>query len=428
MKKRCISLALALVMVLSLGVFTACGEDDGTPHLTIQLLGLTDEEIEAYRAEGTLYAPPGEGPALHLAQRRAIEAMDGFTVEFVDWGWAETLDARQRTAMAAGDVPDIVGGEVFMPAYANEGILYPLPQDIVDIVVDGFIMRDPAGVPVAFANGGSVFMLFYNRDLLEAAGFSNPPTTWDEWLHMGAVITEMGNGQFFGGGVPSFPHAGGALRATPFFRMLGIDFFQGGSLQLDDPRLHEALEFIRATDAFLPPGLGNAADEGPLWNAFEDGNIAFVVNGTWQAGGAERAGLNWGVAPLPIPAGGVAGNCLVGVTFFGVPRGASHPEISFDILRTILQPEIAQLVMYGRASPLREHQGRADLIGNEAVGVAMNAVGAGGTTGLVAFPQNSAQIWEIINSQVLARTTIDTATPVSTITTDAAGQIQGLLN
>ncbi|MCL2217863.1 MAG: extracellular solute-binding protein, partial [Defluviitaleaceae bacterium] len=347
-----------------------------------------------------------------------------------DWGWAETLDTAQRTRIAAGDVPHIVGGEVFMPVYAAEGILYPLPQDIVDSVVPSALLHDNNGVPVAvIGGGGSVFMLFYNRDILEAAGFSNPPATWDEWRHQSRVITETVPGAW-GGGVPSFPHAGGALRATPFFRQLGVDFFQDGRVMLDDPRLHQSLEFIRYMDQFLPPGLGNSADEGPLWDAFEqDQIIAFVVNGTWQVGGAERNDMNWGVAPLPLPTGGQYGNCFVGVTFFGVPRGAPHPDISFDLIRVTLRPEVsAESFRNNRASPVRALHARTDLFGHsEALTVAMGAFYEGGFSGLVSFPRNSADIWDLINNQVLARTTM-TNDPIPTITDDALRQVNMLLN
>ena len=420
-------LLLALILAMALVAFTACGNDDnggaaaddGVIRMDIQLLGLTDAQMDVYRERGDLYET--SGPAFDLAVRRAIEAMPGVEVNFVDWGWAETLDTAQRTRIAAGDPPHIVGGEVFMPTYAMEGILYPLPQDIVNSVVPSALLHDPQGVPVAvIGGGGSVFMLFYNRDILEAAGFDRAPETWDEWRYMSRVITENVPGAW-GGGVPSFPHAGGALRATPFFRQLGVDFFQGGQVMLGDPRLHEALEFIRYMNQFLPPGLGNAADEGPLWNAFEEDQvIAFVVNGTWQVGGAERNNMNWGVAPLPMPAGGQYGNCLVGVTFFGVPRGAPHPDISFDLIRVTLREDVSSQSFHNfRASPTRAlHAQRHLFEHSEALTVAMDALYEGGFSGLVAFPSNSGEIWEIINMQVLARTTM-TNDPIANITADA---------
>jgi len=402
-------------------------DDDGDLiQMSIHLLGITDDQIAAHVAAGDLDDP---SPTYYRLMREGIEAIPGIQVTFEDWGWAETLDTRQRTMIAAGDIPHIVGGEIFMPAYANEGILYPLPPDIVDMVVDSFLIRDLNGIPVAVAGAASVFVLIYNRDLLEAAGFDRAPTTWDEWQDMSDRITAVGNGDFWGGGVPSFPHAGGALRATPFFRQLGTDFFHNGQLQLDNPDLHRALQFIRDMDRNLPPGLGNLTDEGPMWNAFEvDQVLAFAVNGLWGVAAAERNGMNWGVAPLPMPAGGVEGNCLVGATFYGVPRNAPHPDISFEMIRIMLSEEV-QIHNFGRgrATPLRSLQARRYLFEDDvAMAVAMDAVASGDFSTLASFPRNDAQIWELINTQVLARTTM-TDTPIEEITSDAQRQIDLLL-
>jgi len=415
------------LLPIMLFVFAACGNGDGSYTLTIPYIGLTDDQIANAQTLGEMDTPYNR--FMYGLRRTAEAELSDFDINFVDWGWAETLDAQQRAGIAAGNVPDIVVGEIFMPTYANEGILYPLPQDIVNMVNPSFFVRDANGAPVAVALRASVFMLFYNRDLLAAAGFDSPPRYWDEWQYMSDRITEVGNGAFWGGGIPSFPHAGGALRATPFFRQNGTDFFMNGQVMLDDPRLHEALQFIRDMNRNLPPGIGNAADEGPMWNAFEESQtIAFVVNGTWQAAGAERNGVNWGVAPLPIPRGGQEGNCLVAAMYVAVPRGAAHPEASFDIIRIALREELSSIWLDDTvASP------RQDIVGNparwqhdSALASAMEAVAGGQVTGLASFPANDAQIWEIINQRVLARTTI-TNDPIATITADALRDVNALL-
>ncbi|MCL2204625.1 MAG: extracellular solute-binding protein [Defluviitaleaceae bacterium] len=425
MKKLLLAVVLA---ALALSVFASCGRGDD--EVRIHLLGLTDDAIANYTELGTMGNP---GQQFGLGVRNAILDIEGIgDVIFEDWGWAETLDSRQRAAIAAGDHPHIVGGEVFMPSYALDDLLLPLPQDIVDRVVETFLIRNPRNEPVAVAIGGTVFMLFYNYDLMAQAGFYAPPTTWDEWQMMSDAITAVGNGEFWGGGVPSFPHAGGALRATPFFRMQGVDFFQNGRLMLDDPRIHSTLQFIRDMNRNLPPGLGDAADEGPLWTAFNNQQIAFGVDGTWRASYLEREGVNWGVTTLPLPAGGVPGNCLVGVTFVGVPRGASDTELSFNIIRAALREDVSvRAIPQGRVSPLRSihHNERARIAAEGAhMVVAYQIVYEGGFGGLVVFPRNSAEVWDIVNTMVIARTTQSPGTPIETITSEAIARINPLLN
>ena len=354
----------------------------------------------------------------------------GHEVEIVDWGWAEALDQQQRSMIAAGNHPDMVIGEVFMPTYANEDILEPLPQDIVDMVNPSFLINNPAGEPVAVAVRSSVFMLFYNYDLLAEAGFDTPPTTWEEWQTMSDAITAAGNGEFFGGGVPAFPHAGGALRATPFFRQMGTDFLVDGELAVESEGVMATLEFIREMSSNFPLGISTLDDEGPMWNAFEeDQTIAFAVNGTWQVGGLERNGVNWGVAPLPIPAGGQEGNTLVGAVYAAVPRGAANQEASFEAIRVALSYDVSSMLLReGGPSP------RQDIIDNEELWMgqpgleqATIAVSSGEVSGLASFPTNDGQVWEVINQQIISRVVIDTNTPISTIVADAAAQIRSLM-
>lgn len=399
-------------------------------QLVVPYLGLTDDQIAAAESLGEMDTPYNR--FMYGLRRQAETFLAGVNaeVEFVDWGWAESLDQRQRSLIAAGDAPDIVVGEIFMPTYAAEDILLPLPDDIVASVNPSFLVFNDNGEAVAVAARASVFSLFYNRDLLEAAGFDAAPTTWDEWQEMSDAITEVGAGEFFGGGVPSFPHAGGALRATPFFRQMGTDFIIDGELQLESQELIDTLYFIREMNRNLPLGLGNSASEDPMWNAFEvEQNIAFVVNGTWQAGGAQRNDMNWGVAPLPIPTGGIEGNCLVAAMYMAVPRAAANPELSFEIIRIALQEELSAIWLDDSVPSPRQ-----DIIDdttrwseNETLAVAIEAVSTGEVSGLATFPANDAQIWEIINQQVLARTTM-TEDPIATIVSDAAAQIQSLLN
>lgn len=411
------------------GVAEASGEDI---RLTIPMLGITDQQIEAAESMGNIDEPYNQVgiKTREIIEDKFSEQHDNVEVEFVDWGWAESLDQQQRSMIAAGDIPDLVAGEIFMPTYAMEDILEPLPQDIVDMVNPSFLIHNNDDEAVAVATRASVFMLFYNRDILEAAGFDAAPETWEEWKYMSDAITELGDGEFFGGGVPSFPHAGGALRATPFFRQMGTDFIVDGELQLESQEVIDTLEFIREMDSNFPMGIGNAASEDPMWNAFEvEQNIAFAVNGSWQASGAIRNDMNWGVAPLPLPAGGQEGNTLVAATYVAVPRGASHPELSFDVIRGALAEE-AQVIWLEDTvpSPLQSIIDNESLwADNETLATAISAVATGEISGLATFPSNDAQIWEIINQQVLARTTM-TEDPIETIVAEAAAQIESLLN
>lgn len=451
--KKLISMVLALMLLLSLA---ACGtnapSDEGTPSddngvstddgadkkdnaggekikLSGTNLGYNDDQIAAAEAKEEGLSPYDE---YYIAVRRTIEKeYPNYEVEYLDWGWAETLDQKQRAAITAGDPPSVVSGETFMSTYANSGILEPLPQDIVDMVNPSFLIKDKNGVPMAVAHKASIFMLFYNKKLLADAGLDPEAEikTWEDWQNAARIVTEKGNGKVWGGGIPTFPHAGGALRAMPFFRQKGTDFGGGSKINLTDPKVIETLEFIREMNAYFPPGLGNNADEGPLWEAFEKTqNIAFAVNGSWQASGCERNNMDWGVAPLPLPEGGQIGNCMVGAVYVGVPKDAKNKEEAFNLIRAQLKEENLKIWLKDTVCvPLKSIIENESLYAdNPTLKVAMKALRDGTYTGLTTFDKNDAQIWEIINTKVLARVTM-TNDPIEQICAEAQKEIESLL-
>ncbi|GHU01572.1 hypothetical protein FACS1894147_01660 [Spirochaetia bacterium] len=448
MKRFLKMMSIGLIIGASLA-FVACNKQEqgaaGGSKITITTSNLG----YAGPVNGKLDDPLNAGnSAAILFRQRAEEKYPDVTWEWVDNGWAESLDAKQRSLIAAGTPPTALTGEAFMPEYADAGLLQEVPAWVLEGVNPSFVLRGSDGKAYALANNTSTFMLFYNKDLLRKAGLDpeKPPTTWAEWKEMSRKVTEAGKGQYWGGGIPSWPNNGGSFRNTPFFRQLGTDFMVNGKIDLNDPKLQEVLQYMREMNAYFPPGLGNGnAGEDPLWNAFDAGTtapadsriIAFVVDGAWRINSAQNMDL--GVAPLPLPPGGKAGNCLVGSVFAGVAAGISKEaaDIYWDFYRNIiLSEEMQKLSIFenGRAPALQSvlsnpanFEGRgykdADLA---AVRQAKDDVLNGSYTGLVSFKKNSNEIWEIINSQVLQRTTM-TNEPIATICTQAQARIDALL-
>ena len=412
-------------------------ESSDKVKLSVVMLGYNDTQIEAAQSKD---GGPVNSDLYYMTNREKAEATyANIDFEWNDWGWAETLDQKQRAAIAAGNPPSCIAGESFIPTYANSGILQEIPADVLEGVDPSFIAYGADGKPYALAYKTSIFMLFYNKDLMQKAGLDPEiaPQTWSEWQQMSEQITAAGAGEYWGGGVPSFPHNGGALRATPFFRQLGTDFGGNDVINLSDPNVQQVLAFIRTMDANFPAGLGNNSDEGPMWNAFEkkgEQNLAFAVNGTWQEASALRNGVNLGVAPLPLPdEGGQIGNCLVGTVYIGVPVGVNEEETRafWDFYKNICLSE-EQLQYWINEScvvPLRsmiENDALYEGEGKAGLRVAVDALRSGTYSGQAAFVKNDSQIWEIINQQVLARVTM-TQDPIDQICAQAQTQIEALL-
>lgn len=448
-------LAACMAAALTFTMLTGCGSsDDGTQaaenqgtkteesaepaevsqkqdsekiHLTVPKVGYNQDQINTANAkEG---GPTYEDKYYMTVTENIAKNLPDYEMEYVDWGWGETLDQKQRALFAAGSAPDIVAGETFIPSYAAEGLLEPLPQEIVDLVNPSFLVYDADGNAVAVAYKTSIFMLFYNKALLEQCGYSEEeiPKTWSEWKAMADDITAQGNGEFWGGGIPSFPNAGGSLRATPFFRMNGTDFAVDGKINLGDEKLQEVLSFIREMNNNLPAGLGNGSDEFPMWDAFHEGKIAFVIQGSFEGSDAEKAGMDWGVAPLPMSDAGIDGNCTVGSVYLAVPKDAANKEASFNVIKEALSLENEKVWLEGSYCPaIKEIIDEPSYWENDKVLLMeMEVIKDGTYSGLVTFPKNDSSIWEIINQNVLTRTTM-TEDPIDVICGEAQEQIVAL--
>ncbi|MGL1891460.1 MAG: extracellular solute-binding protein [Spirochaetaceae bacterium] len=423
-------LLFSLIGINSLFAKTQQEEDLNKIKLIVPHLGYNDDQITTEKARPGGLTPHDD---YYIAVRKSVEEKyPDYDVDWVDWGWGEVLDLKQRALITAGDVPDILSGGEYILNYAKEGILEPLPMDIVESMNPTFLGYDSDGQAVAVAHKSSIFMLFYNKDLMVKAGLDpeQPPKTWAEFKSMSDAITKAGNGEFYGGGIPTFPHYGGSLRATPFFRQKDTDFATAdGQSNLSDPALMETLEFIRVMNNNFPPGLGNNSDEGPLWSAFQNTQtVAFVINGTWQASSCIRKGMNWGVAVLPVAHGGINGNCLVGSVFNSVPKAGKNREASFNLIREALSVENQKIMLEDtNAVGLNEIINDPSYYDDNATLISvMDALRNGEYSSIATFAKNSSAVWEIVHQKVLARLTM-TNDPISEIIKDAEKEITPLL-
>ena len=173
MRRNILTKALAAAMIMGMIVPGAAYAEE-TIKLTVPYIGMDQEAIdkayETAQQEGT-EVDYDVMVNIHFVENVA-EKYPNYEVEWVDWGWAEELDQKQRALFTAGTSPDIVVGETFMPTYAREGLLEPLPEDIAEAVNPSFLLYDQDGNAVALAWGASVFILSYNIDILEKFGYT----------------------------------------------------------------------------------------------------------------------------------------------------------------------------------------------------------------------------------------------------------------
>lgn len=221
-------------------------------------------------------------------------------------------DFRQQVAAAvqAGEGPDVLN--VFygwVPAYVQQQFLAPLPAEYFPndtIETEYFPMVQTAKIQDAYyalPTAVRTLALFYNEDLLSAAGLQ-PPTNWEE-LVAAAQATVVKDGDNFDivGITQDIDGQGhswwreGLIRqngSTPF-----SDETQNRTLNWTSPEAVEAFTYL--TDFLTTLGVTQTGFQTDGPTAFGSGKAALHVDGSYRLGTLNNdfPDLNFGVVPLP---------------------------------------------------------------------------------------------------------------------------------
>ncbi len=187
--------------------------------------------------------------------------------------------------------------------------------------------------------------MLYRTDLLEAAGFTEPPATWDEVREYAAELTDEGAQQWgftFGsvdvvqGLIPALWQAGGEYM-TP----------DGKTATLDTPEMREALEWMAslAEDGSVPPDFMD-----PNYDAMTDfrtGRVAMIAQATssdFDSLTRDNPELEGKWAAAPPPAGSAGSAAYTGAGYWGVLQGTEHPDEAAEFIAFLSEDENMQVI------------------------------------------------------------------------------------
>ena len=175
------------------------------------------------------------------------------TIEWVTAPYGEIMTQVINMA-GGGDRVDLMFGELdWTPVMEDTGLSVPVDtvlsqeflSDFYPNVLDAHRVNDELfAIPLYV----SPFVLYYNRNILERAGFDAPPATYDEMLAMGEVISQLqtddGNPIFtFGQATASRPVSGAALTGM-IYNFGGELLAEDGSLSIDNDGFNETFEML----------------------------------------------------------------------------------------------------------------------------------------------------------------------------------------
>ena len=225
---------------------------------------------------------------------------------------------------SADELPDIaILDSPDQASYATMGIFEELTGKFdVDSYYDGAVNSCTLdgklyGVPF----GVNCLGLYYNEDMLNAAGCS-VPTTWDELMETAkAVTTDSVSGLAF----CSVQNEEGTFNFTPWLWSTGAS-----SYEMDSKGGIKALTFAKE---LIDSGVMSKEcinwTQGDVMNQFIAGNVAMMVNGPWQIPTmqSEAPDLNWKVTLIPKDT--EYASCLGGENYAVVKGGNTEGALDF---------------------------------------------------------------------------------------------------
>lgn len=140
-------------------------------------------------------------------------------------------------------------------------------------------------------------VMYYNKDMFKAAGLDpeKPPTNREEFVAAAKKLTDESKKQY-GFVVPTlWPNQ--FIYPTVFFQN-GGELLKDGKPNYNSPEGVEALTFLRDLVQKDKVSPANVQQDGEV-TLFLQGKNAMQLNGPWMMEQWDKAGINYGVAPVP---------------------------------------------------------------------------------------------------------------------------------
>ena len=277
-------------------------------------------------------------PLLACFERYAEET--GTEVEYQQLSYRDYLQTV-LTSRLGGQAPDVYHlYSIWGAQMAENGVLAEPPAEIAQFVneqyaagtvgaatIDGTLYGVPTEV--------SVYMLVSNMELLRAAGYDAPPSTWDELREIaGAVTTRNDQGRIETAGFAFADSGAGSVH--PFYALMfskGAEVYGDGfsEANLDSPEAQEALSEMAS---LVSEGITDKSVDG---FDFPAGGIGMIVMANWMESSIREGfgdAFDEAVAVSPIPAGD-DWRTLQYAFFMGVDSESPRQEAAWDLVQYV---------------------------------------------------------------------------------------------
>lgn len=246
---------------------------------------------------------------------------------------------------AGGNGYDVVLFDAIWPA---EFTKFDLLQDVSSrISADEKAQIFPGAMNTVVYKGKTLGMpwildtkyLYYNKAMLEKAGITAPPQTWQQVIDDARIIKQKN--------IVRYPLVWSWSQAealvcdyTTLVSGFGGTFYKNGKPDFSSPASLQAIKLMKST---LDEGLSNPASreylEEDVRKAFSNGDAAFALNWTYMYNMANdpnqsKVAGQVGIIPAPGDAPGKFG-AVNGSMGLGIAKGSTHPDQAWQYISYI---------------------------------------------------------------------------------------------
>lgn len=310
------------------------------------------------------------------AQNTTQKTEEPITISFWDGNWQEAVWPKVKELWEK-EHPEIIVEAEFQPDLANDKYMLALTNgtapDVLSCALDWtttfgnagllasmnqFIEKDgldvsqyvKGAIEASTVNGNlyalpfrnETYVLFYNKDILAAAGYTEPPKTWDEVKEIAAATTKDG---IYGYGLT------GANYSNFSFQYITMLRSSGGEILSADYSKSELASQVAIQTAQLYKDLAQYAPASMLENdnianrtLFASGKVAMYMSGIYDVEEILKINPDLNFACAMAPTANNAERCtILGGWSVAIAESSKKKEAAWEFVKFLTRTDVAAL-------------------------------------------------------------------------------------
>ncbi len=345
--KRTLSVTMAAAMAL--GLMVGCSSTKGEEQ-SESPAPQPDQKTEASGKPVTIKFWDGNWQEAVWPEVEAIWNKEHPDIKIEAEFQADLANDKYMLALKNGTAPDVLSCALdWVTTFGNAGLLAPLNDYVAKDSLD--VNQFVKGANDASTVGGKLYglpfrsetyVMFYNKDILSAAGYNTPPVTWDEVKEVAAACA---NGDVYGYGLCGTNYSNFSFQYINMLRSSGGDILNAdnSASTLGSDVAIQTAQLYKDLAAYAPASLlenDNIANR----TLFASGKIAMYLSGIYDLAEIVKANPDLNFACTMVPtANDAERNTILGGWSVAVAESSKEKEAAWEFVKFLSRPDIAAI-------------------------------------------------------------------------------------